>query len=305
MPATAAGTEDRGALPHPPVVVETPWCDGTFARGRREGLRAWTGSCSSVTTTAVRAPSLSIAWCLAGRRATASLGAYVPRVASLLPPVACVVGVLLWEGRAHAEEPRFQLETSLDARDVWVRTMPAMSLRSPFDTPLRTLPAGTLPSTGSQQFLSFTWDSQLAVNDRWLVPLFGIQFGWAIGTSPEVVTSLDGSIVHMRTWSADLGSALLPGVGLRVKRRRWMFAADVRGVLSFAWMNANAATGADSADLAGGQAFYALAPGVRAELEACRRLDPVQRACVIVSPALYEFSAFNGGSIGIRWEVGP
>jgi hypothetical protein len=216
----------------------------------------------------------------------------------------CFSGVLL-TGREASAEDRWQVQTSLDARDVWVRSMPAMSLRSPLETPLRTLPSGTLPSTGSQQFLSFTWDSGLAVNDRWLLPLIGLQFGWAMGSSSEVVTSLDGSIVHMRSWSAELGSILMPGVGVRAKRRRWMFQADVRPVLSFTWMGADVANGASTEDLSGGKAFYALGFGARAELEACRRLDPVQRACLIVSPALYEFSAFNGGSIGLRWEVGP
>ena len=214
-------------------------------------------------------------------------------------------GILLATREAFAQQDRWQVQTSLDVRDLWMRSMPAMSLRSPFETPLRTLPPGTLPSTGSQQFLTFTWDSGLAVNDRWLLPLFGLQFGGAIGSGPEVVSSLDGSIVHMKSWSADLGTVLLPGVGVRAKRRRWMFQADVRPVLSFTWMSADVANGASTSSLSGGEAFYALGFGARAELEACRRLDPVQRACLVVSPALYEFSAFNGGSIGLRWEVGP
>jgi hypothetical protein len=225
-------------------------------------------------------------------------------VRALLLVLGCFLGVLLAARPASAQE-RWQLQTSLDARDVWVRSMPEMSLRSPFETPLRTLPSGTLPSTGSQQFLSFAWDSAAVVNDRWLIPLFGLQLGWAIGSSPDVVTSLDGSIVHMHSWSADLGSVLLPGFGVRATRRRWMFQADVRPVLSFTWMGADVANGSSSVNLSGSEAFFALGLGLRAELEACRRLDPVQRACLVVSPVLYEFSAFNGGSIGLRWEVGP
>jgi hypothetical protein len=45
--------------------------------------------------------------------------------------------------------------------------------------------------------------------------------------------------------------------------------------------------------------------GVRTDVEACRRIDPIERACVFLSPALYEFSAFKGGSAGLRWEFGP
>jgi hypothetical protein len=206
---------------------------------------------------------------------------------------------------AEAADPGWELQTSLDARDVWLRAMPPIDLRSPYDASLRTLPAGTLPSTGSQQFMALTWDSGATVNDRWMLPIFGLQFGWAVGTSPDVVTSLDGTIVHMHPWTSDMITVLLPGLGVRAKARRWMFEGAVRPVLSFVWMSAIAATGSSTSDLSDGHAFFATGGGVRAELEACRRIDPVQRACLLVSPALYEFSALNGGSIGLRWEVGP
>ena len=183
--------------------------------------------------------------------------------------------------------------------------MPSLTLHSPFDSPLRTLPPGTLPSTGSQQFAALTWDTGAAVNGRWMVPVFGIQFGWAVGSSPEVVTALDGSIVHMRPWSSDMFTFLLPGLGVRGKARRWMFEASARPVVSFVWMNAMVASGASGTDLSDGHALFSATFGLRAELEACRRTDPVQRACLIVSPALYEFGPLNGGSIGLRWEVGP
>ncbi len=183
--------------------------------------------------------------------------------------------------------------------------MPPITLHAPVDTPLRTLPMGDLPSTGSQQFLAFTWDTGLTVKDRWQVPLFGLQMGGAIGTSAEGITSVDGTIVHQRPWSSDIVSFLLPGLGVRTKERRWMFSAQVRPVVSLVWMNDLAAAGASTSDVGPDQQAFALGLGLRAELEACRRIDPVQRACLLVSPALYEFSAMNGGSIGLRWEVGP
>jgi hypothetical protein len=219
--------------------------------------------------------------------------------------LAALAGVTLAGREARADGPRWELQTALDARDVWMRAMPALVLRSPYEAPNRTLPAGTLPSTGSQQFMALTWDTGATVNDRWMVPVFGLQFGWAVGTSPEVVTSLDGSIVHMRPWSSDLVTLLLPGFGVRTKARRWMFEASVRPVATFTWMSATVANGAGTSDLADGHSLFSETLGVRAELEACRRIDPVQRACLIVSPSLYEFSPLNGGSIGLRWEVGP
>jgi hypothetical protein len=218
---------------------------------------------------------------------------------------ACLAVLASASREALAADPRWELQTSLDARDVWVRSMPPIELRSPFDGTYRTLPAGTLPSTGDHQFMALTWDSGVTVNNRYVLPLLGVQFGWTVGTSPDVVTSVDGTIVHMQTWSSDMLTLLLPGVGVRTKARRWMFEGAVRPVVTFMWMNAAAAEGGGTSNIADGHALFAVGLGVRAELEACRRVDPVQRVCLLVSPALYEFSTFNGGSIGLRWEVGP
>jgi hypothetical protein len=71
-------------------------------------------------------------------------------------------------------------------------------------------------------------------------------------------------------------------------------------------MTATVADGSSSLDLSDqNDSVFAVTLGVRADAEVCRRLDPIERACLFVSPALYEFSALNGGSIGLRWEVGP
>jgi hypothetical protein len=221
---------------------------------------------------------------------------------------ACLASLALAGHEAHAADPRWELwglQTALDVRDVWMRAMPPIDLRSPFDAPTRTLPAGTLPSTGEHQFMALTWDTGITLNDRLMIPVFGIQFGWTVGASPDVVTSLDGTIVHMQTWSSDMLTLLLPGAGVRAKARRWLFEGAVRPTATFVWMSAKAASGTGTSDLGDGHAFFAAGVGLRAELEACRRIDPVQRVCVLVSPALYEFSALNGGSIGLRWEVGP
>jgi len=224
-------------------------------------------------------------------------------------PVALAVSLaslLLAAGRtARAADTMWDLQTALDARDVWMRALPPIDLHSPYDGLPRTVPAGTLPSAGAHQFMAITWDTSLTIDDRWLIPILGIQYGWSVGESPDVVTSLDGTIVHMQTWTTNVLTALLPGAGVRGKVRRWMFSADVRPVASFVWMSAMAAQGTNSSDLGDGHSLFAVGLGVRAELEACRRVDPVQRACLVVSPALYEFSAMNGGSIGLRWEVGP
>jgi hypothetical protein len=201
---------------------------------------------------------------------------------------------------ARAASTSAEVEGSFDARAQWVRQMPQLE-RDPVPTAQRTLPATTLPSTGSQAFAALTLQFGVAVDDRWLLPIAGMSFGWAVGSSPRVVTGVDGSIVELRPWSSDVLTVLLPGLGVRIKQRRWAFAAQVVPVVSVVWMNATVATGASSQD----ESLFAATLGARADLEACRRLDPVERLCVFVAPALYEFSVLGGGSAGLRMEVGP
>lgn len=216
-----------------------------------------------------------------------------------------VAGLAVLPGGEAQAADRWDFEMGLDARDVWFRRMPQLSLHSTFTTSTRTLSGGSLPSTGAQQFAALNWDCGAAWNGRYVVPAFGFQFGWAAGQSSEVVTALDGSIVHMHPWSAELVTLLLPGFGVRQKARRWMFEAVARPVVSIAFMNAMVASGADQSNLSSDDTLFAATLGLRADLEVCRRIDPVERACLVVSPALYEFSSLNGGSIGLRWEVGP
>jgi hypothetical protein len=194
----------------------------------------------------------------------------------------------------------------VDVRAIVLRQMPAMVLQSPYDTSTRTLPSGALASTGPQTLVGATYDVGIAIGRRWLVPLFGLEFAWAVGSSPDVVAGLDGSIVHLHTWTSKMATFLLPGFGWRAVRRRWMFELSARGVVSIAWMTATVADGSSSLDLSDqNDSVFAATVGVRADAEVCRRLDPIQRACLFVSPAIFEFSALNGGSIGLRWEVGP
>jgi hypothetical protein len=208
---------------------------------------------------------------------------------------------------ARAAGPDVHLETSVDVRAMELRRMPAMVLQSPYDTSIRTLPAGAaLASTGPQTLVGITYDAGIAIGRRWSVPLFGLEFAWSVGSSPDVVTGLDGSIVHLHTWTSKMVTLLLPGFGVRAVRRRWMFELSARGVVSIAWMTATVADANSSLDLSDqNDSVFGATFGVRADAEVCRRLDPIQRACLFVSPALFEFSALNGGSIGLRWEVGP
>src|SRR5207244_2385714 len=137
---------------------------------------------------------------------------------------------------------------------------------------------------------------------RWEFPIFGLTGGGAIGQSPRVVSSVDGTMVEMKPWTAGAITLLLPGVGMRFKARRWMFSANVRFVATWVWEQAAYASGRWTDERP--PALWASTFGSRAHLEACRRLDFEQRLCIFAEPHLYEFSGMNGASAGLRWEYG-
>ncbi len=203
------------------------------------------------------------------------------------------------EGRAEARETKLELGGAFAGFGTYMRAMPTMTLTAPGDSP-RSL-RGALPSTGHLTLAGASGELTVAVDRHLVFPLFGFAFSAAVGGSPRVLSSIDGSIVEQRPWSTYMGDVLLPGVGYRVKEQRWMFSAVVRTGVTYAAMGASVASGADTAAASSSALSFLL----RAELEACRRLDPVERVCFAISPSIYQFGFGNAVTAGLRWEFGP
>jgi hypothetical protein len=231
-------------------------------------------------------------------RATPRLGILGPA----LTGATLVATAMSWSAGASAREPHAEGELSFDVRDYWLHKMPTFELSDPTKTSARTVGTGTLPSSGDQHFLAAGFDTAVVVDQRVQIPLFGIYGAGAIGQSPRVITSLDGTFVTEKPWTAGAVTFLLPGLGFRFKERRWMFAANVRASATFVWMSVTYQNGASQDDSQ--PAVSAGTFGARGHLEVCRRLDPETRACLFVEPHLYEFGFMNGGSAGLRWEIG-
>ncbi len=161
-----------------------------------------------------------------------------------------VAGVtpLLVAAEARAGSRGTVLDFSVDVRDTYYAKMPTFTLSDPTSTPLRTVGAGTLPSVGPEHFLTFGFDCGLATDDRLLIPLLGMTLGGAIGSTPRVITSLDGTIAEMHPWTAFAITVLLPGIGVRAKERRWMFAASARPTVTAITMAYTLANGSASVD---------------------------------------------------------
>lgn len=191
----------------------------------------------------------------------------------------------------------FQLSMGTNAR--WMSATPAMAAPQ-LTTFTREVAAGDIPMRGGMTMLGVYVDAAVTLDDRWVIPLLGAGYHHALGSYDAVITSRDGSIVRMQPWTTDSLDIYLPGLGYRMKRRRWLFGGAIRTGASFLAMNGLLADGPSWASLETTRATFLL----QAELEVCRRLDPVTRLCVHVAPRIYDHTLLNGVMFGIRGETG-
>jgi hypothetical protein len=185
----------------------------------------------------------------------------------------------------------------------WMRRLPDhLRTTAPVVLPSRVLPQATAVGTTESglTMLGAMTDASLTIDDRITVPVLGLHVATAVGPYDTILTQADGSIARLRPWTAYRLDLLLPGVGVRHKHRRLMFAALVRPGVAFLRMGSSIAGGGERAEVA----LSAAAFTVQLELEACRRLDPLSRACVVFAPKLYEWHVANGATLGLRWEWG-
>lgn len=193
----------------------------------------------------------------------------------------------------------FDFQLSLTGGGGWMRTTPNLSAAN-VSTSARDMAGRDIRSRTGLALAGAALDAELVIDDRYRVPLFGGGLAWAVGPYDTTITSHDGSIARLRPWTSFKGDILLPGIGRRFKHRRYMFGAAVRGGISFFSMNGNVAAGAEQAELD----LTARTWLVQIELEACRRLDPSTRLCLMVAPRVYEHELLNGFTAGIRMEWG-
>jgi hypothetical protein len=200
------------------------------------------------------------------------------------------------EGHARAD---YDFQVAFGGGVRWLRGTPSLR-SSAVSTYARELAEGDAPMRGGLTMIGGFLDLGLTIDDRFMVPLFGGAVWTPLGPYDGVVTSVDGSIVRARPWTAFSAEALLPGVGYRLKRRRWMFGASLRTGASWLEMEGVVASGAIGETVALSSSSFFL----QAELEACRRLDPTTRVCLEIAPRIYEYELLNGGLVQLRVEWG-
>lgn len=190
-------------------------------------------------------------------------------------------------------------QASVTAGAAWTRSMPALKSPSVL-TAAREVPESNVKTGGALVLAGGAFDLTAVFDDRYVMPAVGFAAYGAVGSYSTISTSADGSIAHANPWTTYEIDALLPGIGYRVKRRRFMFGASLRTGVSWMHMSGSVAGGAGETAVS----LSALSLLVQAELEACRRLDPVTRVCLHVAPRLSGFGVMNGATFGLRVEWG-
>jgi hypothetical protein len=207
-------------------------------------------------------------------------------------------GALALPGVARADDYEFQYATGISVGAV--RQTQPLSLPGNV-TSFRESPRGKITVPGGFAFAGGYFDVGLTVNDRWQFPIIGAAVYGAAGSYDALVTSMDGSIVRLRLWTAVRPEILLPGIGYRTKHRRTQLGFALRTGASFLKMQGTVAVGGEAVpvELSAGSFMLQL------EVEACRRLDPTMRICVHAAPRIFDHEFINGGIVGIRMEWGP
>ena len=215
--------------------------------------------------------------------------------------VGVVAGLLLSSTATRARADSSAIEVNVDLRFTHLRSLPDVTHVAADEGDGRALPEASVATGNAENFLGVGMGLEMAFHDRTRVPLFGFSLSSAIGAAPRVFGTIDGSIVEVDTWRSGLLGITFPGYGFRMKDRRWMFEGALQPGIAYLFTSGSIASGAMRTDTS----FHATTFLLQLDVAACRRIDPIDRACVFAAPAIYGFGWTNAWTFGLRWEVGP
>lgn len=216
---------------------------------------------------------------------------------SALVSLVASLALLAAPSTAHADD--VELQATLIMGAAWTPSLPALTSPSTL-TAAREISESSVKTGRPLVSVGGGFDLGVVLDDHYVIPGLGFAGYGAVGSYPSILTSADGSIARANPWTTYQVDLLLPGFGYRMKQRRFMFGASLRSGVSFMHMNGSIAGGAGETAVSLTGASILL----QGEIEACRRLDPVTRICLQVSPRIYDFGFMNGATFGLRFEWG-
>lgn len=228
----------------------------------------------------------------------------IARLVGLLVVSLSLVIALALPRDAHAASPDrgTGMEVRLQAAFAVTRAMPDLQLSAPEEVllPSREAVAGTLPTVGGFRSFGASADMNLVLRPRFTIPIFGLGLYLPVGDHAPIRSAVDGSIATVQPWRLIGIDFLGPGFGVRTVERRYFFEASVRFSILVLTGTSQVAAGREAIDVQ----VHGIAPGARAEMSACRRLDPESRVCLTVSPRLFEVRPLSGMTVGLTWVWG-
>lgn len=204
------------------------------------------------------------------------------------------------EARAEAPSRGAEFELRVGTAFAAMRAMPSLRLSDDSVLPSRGALEGKMKTAGGFRVFGGYVDSTLTVRPRLSIPLFGLGFYVPVGDHAPVNSAFDGSVATVEPWRLFAVDALGPGIGLRATHRRWFFEGSVRFAVLLVGGKSTVASGREAVSVE----VIGAAPGARAELSVCRRLDPSSRVCLAFAPRLYEVEPLSGASLSLSWVWG-
>jgi len=182
-------------------------------------------------------------------------------------------------------------------------SLPAGSLRETTGTDLRFYPEGaSIPMGNPMTFVGLEGGFAFTLDDRWVLPFLSVGVYAPVGPMPDVLSNIAGSVVRVSPSTGYRVDASFLGLGFRQNDRRFSYGFRIMPYIAFmpslstAVLEGNAFT-----PLSGTRVIWG---AVRFEGEACRRLDPYRRACLVVTPSIFEGRWLNGLALSLKVELG-
>lgn len=204
------------------------------------------------------------------------------------------------EARAEAPSRGAEIELRIGTGFAAMRALPSLRLSDDSVVPSRGELDGKMKTAGGFRVFGGYFDSTLTVRPRLSVPLFGLGFYVPVGDHAPVNSALDGSVATIEPWRMFAVDVLGPGIGMRATHRRWFFEGSVRFAVLLVGGRSTVASGREATSVN----VLGAAPGARAEISVCRRLDPTSRVCMSLAPRLYEVEPLSGASVSLSWVWG-
>ncbi len=182
-------------------------------------------------------------------------------------------------------------------------SLPAGSLRESTVSDLRLYPENaSVPMGNPMTYVGLEGGIAFTLDDRWVLPFVSVGVYAPVGPMPDVLTNIAGSVARVSPSTGYRVDASFLGLGFRQNDRRFSYGFRILPYVAFVPSMSTAVLEGSAFTLLGGTRF--IWGAVRFEGEACRRLDPYRRACLVVSPSIFEGRWLNGLALSLKVELG-